>query len=79
MVVLAIRDVKSECFKAPHFSIAVGSAIREFGDACSNPDSFISKHKEDYQLYQVGTFDEVQGVLVPFNVPVLLCSATDFK
>jgi len=76
--VIAIRDVKSECFKAPHFSIAKGAAIRDFGDAVNDPKSFLAQHPEDYQLFLVATFDDRSGEVIPERIPSLLASASDF-
>jgi hypothetical protein len=77
--VYGIRDVKAGVFSYPHFEVTHGQAIRGFGDAVRNTKSPFNAHPEDYSLYHLGEFDEVQGTLVSLKVPVLLSSAVEHK
>ncbi|QXP08486.1 MAG: nonstructural protein [Arizlama microvirus] len=78
-VVIAVRDVKTENFRFPAFSVAVGAAIREFVDACGDDKSVMFRHPEDFQLYKLGTFDDRTGVITPCVVPEMLVAASDSK
>lgn len=87
MYLMAVRDVKSEAFIGFHVAAAKGAAIRQFGDAAVNPDSFISKHPADYQLYALAEVNDAiirddsgqtRPIVVPYTLPELLASASDF-
>lgn len=53
--------------------------IRSFGDSVLKGDTPISAHPEDYCLLKVGQFDSEFGLLIPYDAPVVLCHASDFK
>lgn len=38
-----------------------GEAIRSFKDAVNDPQSPLYKHPTDYELYQIGTYNEETG------------------
>lgn len=87
MYLMAVRDVKSEAFIGFHVAAAKGAAIRQFGDAAVNPESFISKHPADYQLYALAEVNDAivrdadghtRPIVVPYALPELLSSASDF-
>lgn len=63
-VVLAVRDRAADVFGQPHFAVHVGSSIRGFGDEINRaaPDNAFNKHPEDFDLYELGTFDDATGV-----------------
>lgn len=75
--VLAIYDIKAKLFSQPMFPVAVGQVMREFGDMVNDGKSPYAKHPEDYQLFQIALFDDVEGVFEPmeFNAPKLVVSA----
>lgn len=53
-------------------------ARRSFGDAVNDPQTGVSRHPEDYQLYQVGVFDDNAGTFDKFVSPEFLANAVDF-
>lgn len=77
--IYSVYDQKSEIWSNPMFMRANGEAVRAFMDAVRNPDTMISKYPEDYTLFQIGTFDEVTGVLMPVDNPVNLGNGIAFK
>lgn len=63
MVIVAIRDRASDMFGNPIFVAARGQAIRNFQDevnrvAENNP---LNSHPEDFDLYELGSFDTSDG------------------
>lgn len=66
-VVVSVRDRAADTFGRPFFVPAIGSAIRAFTDEVNReaPDNPVYNHPEDYDLYEVGTFDDDSGDLVP--------------
>lgn len=76
--VFAVRDMKAEAFLQPFFSPTVGAAMRAFGDACEKPESPFHAHPVDYILYEIGSYEDSDG-LISSVVPVkMLACAGDF-
>ena len=66
--VFSVYDSKALGFHNPWYGEAVGAAVRAFADASNDAQCPYSKHPGDYQLYEIGSFDNVKGVftsLVP--------------
>lgn len=76
--VFAVYDSKALAYLQPFFSESVGSAVRAFGDAANESGSPLSKHPGDYQLYEIGTFDNLTGMLTAIVPMKLLGCALDF-
>lgn len=80
-IVCAIRDVKGDLFGQPFFSASVGMAIRGFSDECTRPDpegrNLLARHPGDFELYQLGTFDDQSGRFVLFDDKKQLVHGSD--
>lgn len=73
MVICAIRDVKSEVFAQPWFVQKPAAAVRSFIDLVNGgDDSMVSKHPEDFQLYELGIYNDSTGRITPHELPKLL-------
>lgn len=68
-IVVAVRDRAMDAFGQPFFVPSVGLAVRSFGDEINNPDGAMFKHPEDFDLYQIGEYEEETGRLVPLERP----------
>jgi len=78
MKVFSVRDMKSEAFLQPYFSPTPGAALRAFGDACAKSDSPFYVHPNDYVLFEIGCYDDSDG-LITAVVPVkMMACAADF-
>ena len=65
LIVCAVYDQKVGAF-APLMCVrSKAEAVRAFLDACGDPAVSISKHPADYQLYQVGSYEDQTGVIEP--------------
>lgn len=62
-VIAAIRDVKAGIFMQPFFVPAVGVAVRNVQDEVRRvaDDNMLNMHPEDFELWQLGTFDDETG------------------
>lgn len=74
-VICAIRDRAADAFGRPMFSAALGQAIRSFVDEVnrSDPNNQLAAHPDDFDLYQLGTFDDSTGMFdtgVPRQVAI---------
>lgn len=73
--IYCVYDQKAEMFLRPVFVRSSGQAIRNFMDAVNEPEHEFCRHKEDYVLYAVGTWDDEKGSIVGFDVPKVVASA----
>jgi len=76
--VFSVYDLKACMYLQPFFDGSSGSAIRAFGDAAQDGKCPIALHPSDYQLFELGTFDDNSGALTSILPMKLLCAASDF-
>lgn len=72
-IIISVKDTVAEMFNDPRVEINAASAIRAFTNSVKD-----SPHKDDFTLYQVGTFDTNNGN-VTFNEPLRLYTGHDIK
>jgi len=75
----AVYDVKTGAYMRPFFSPARGMAVREFGDIAIDKSHPIGKHPEDYSLFEIGSFDDQNGMLVCHTANERVAHAMDFQ
>lgn len=75
--VYVVRDVKST-FMTPTFDVNDNTAIRNFAHAVQTSGTVISSHKQDFELYKVGEYDNETGFVEKLDVRELLCEGSDF-
>lgn len=78
MKVFAVFDIKAKAYMQPFFGGNAGSAMRAFGDEVVKDGSPIGRHPEDYQLFELGLFNDNTGVLSGLPNAKVLCTALDF-
>lgn len=79
LIVCAVRDSAVDAFMRPFCVPTIGMAVRSFSDEAVNPESEIRKHASDYELFQLGVFDEETGKFDNLDAPRSLARAVDFK
>ena len=62
LFLICVRDRAINAFLKPFFLTHLGGAERAFADEVNNPQSELNKHPEDYDLFQLGTFDDGTGL-----------------
>lgn len=64
--IMAVRDRAADVFGVPHFQVSLGAAIRSFGDEINREaeNNAFYRHPEDFDLYELGTFDDQDGSFV---------------
>ena len=77
-IVCSVLDVKANAFATPFFVPNRSMAVRSFGDAVLDTNSMLAKHPEDYNLYQLGTYDDNSGKLESLPAPEFLAMALEF-
>lgn len=76
-LIFSVRDVAADVYASPFTSQNAQTAMRDFGHACRDQNSQLSKNPEDFQLFQLGSFDDDLGVIVAHE-PRLIANATQF-
>ena len=71
MVICSIRDSAADAYGRPFFLPSVGVAIRSFTDEVNRPseDNQIYQHPEDFDLFELGEFDDTSGRSTLLDVP----------
>lgn len=59
--VFSILDTKADVFHAPFYFGAVGLAVRAFKDLANDSNSTVSRHPDDFRLFEIGVFDDQSG------------------
>lgn len=77
LAVVAVRDSALDAFLRPFFVPALGMATRSFADEVNRREGDMAKHPDDYELYQLGWFDESSGVFQSLEKPNLLVRGKD--
>lgn len=74
--IFAIFDYCADVFCTPFVMDSANLAMRSFSDYCCILDTSISKHPEDYALFQLGKYNKKTGKLISFECPCLLLRAS---
>lgn len=61
--VFTVYDSKAEAYMQPFFSGTTGLAIRSFTEVCNNKEHAFNKYPDDYTLFEIGTFDDSNGII----------------
>ena len=79
-VIVAVKDTAARVFGTPFFVQATAQAVRSLRDEVNSKDSTsdINRHPDDFEIYEVGVFDEDTGVITPHE-PRLIARAKDLK
>lgn len=70
--ICVIKDIKLGLFETPFTCRHVGEAIRDFETVNKDPKNKYGLHPADYELWQIGTFNEETGEVT--NKPTHLFS-----
>lgn len=75
--IYSIRDLKADGYIRPTFFGNDAEVTRYFGDGVKNPKTGLAAHPEDYELFCIGSFDDVTGEIKGCS-PRYICRALDF-
>lgn len=79
LLIFSIYDSATEAYNAPFIQRARGEAIRTFKSMADNPESLISKRPDHFTLFLIGAWDDVRGVIEPFEAKESLGTALEWK
>ena len=75
--VCAVKDRAVDAYNRPLYVPTVGVAIRSFNDECNKKDSELHAHPEDYDLYELGQWDDQTAIYVALEQPRVIARAQD--
>jgi len=64
MQLYSIYDTASGVYQKPTFARSDGEIMREFQNICNDHKHPCGEHPEDYSLFRLGIFDDLNGLLV---------------
>lgn len=70
--IFSIFDVKANAYLPPFFLPEDAIAIRTFGDCVNDKTHAFGMHPEDYMLFYIGSFDNINSVIEPSPAPLLV-------
>lgn len=77
--VFSVRDQKASIFNAPFYAHTPGEAERNFTRLAKDSQSMINQFPEDYDLYELGTYDDQTGLVTSLDTPRHLVKAVQVK
>lgn len=75
----SILDVKMSQFNGVFHSQDAITATRILHTATRDSESQIHQFPEDFQLFEMGEFDDITGKLIPLDRPKLIVTAMSLK
>lgn len=79
MMIFTVYDSKTSAYMTPFFMQTKPAAIRALADAVNNPEHGFQKHSEDYSLFYLGEFDDVDASIASTTTPIHLCGLHELK
>lgn len=79
LTMYSLLDGKSKVYSKPFYANNDGEALRSFADAVNNKDLLCGKYPEDFSLFRVGVWDDVDGFVTSSDaVPFYIAKGIDF-
>jgi hypothetical protein len=80
-VICSVKDRAADAFGRPLFVPSVGLAIRSFSDEVNRQadDNQMYHHSDDFDLFELGTFDDCTGIIECHPQPKLLTLGKSVK
>lgn len=76
--IFAVKDTRAEAFMNPFFCRTAGEAERAFSDEANKKENPFNLHPTDYCLFELGSYDQISGVITPDQAPRVIGTADSF-
>lgn len=76
--IYGIYDRKAMFYKYPSFQRSETEARRSLDIGVNTVGTEINRFPTDFELCEVGTFDDEVGVITPHLKPIIVCSAAEY-
>lgn len=77
--IVAVKDMAMDAFMPLFVVPHLGLAVRGFRDECVKPGSNFAAHPGDFDLYELGEWDDASGKLVSHDTPKLVLRGSACK
>lgn len=74
-----IRDLKAETFMPPFYAANEAVATRRVMATCRDLDHEFSQHAEDFQLFELGSFNVESGMITVLEHPRHIASVASLR
>lgn len=74
-----IFDAVAESYSPPFLAKNKGTAGRMFADLVNGGDNDVSKHPQQFTLFELATWDDNKAIIEPHKTPISLGLAHEFK
>jgi hypothetical protein len=80
-IICTVKDRAADAYGRPMFVPSAGVAIRSFSDEINrnNADNQLFNHPDDFDLYELGEFDDNSGLFSLHEQPKLLSLGKQVK
>ncbi len=80
-VIVSVKDSAAEAFGRPMYLQSLGVAIRSFTDEVNreDKDNQLFNHPDDFDLYELGVFDDSLGRYELRDNPTVIVRGKDVK
>jgi len=75
----SIYDAKAKAYFPPFLLANQAMAVRVLSDCVNDVTHAFYRNPSDYSLFEVGTFDDAFGLIVPTGKPVFIGLAAQYK
>lgn len=75
--VFSVFDIKAKLYSPPWFMNQKGEAIRAFKSIADDKQTMVGRHPNDFELYHLGTWDDLDGYFTMADKPTFLVTAAD--
>lgn len=76
---LSIHDRALDAFQQPFAVRAIGEGIRAFQDAINAPNTPMNGHPDDYDLYEIGHYDDHDATVIQEGKPLQIAIGKQLK
>lgn len=77
--VFTVYDSKAHAFLLPFFATTADVAIRMFAQAVNEENSNFWRYPDDFTLFEIGSYDDLEAKLMPLETPHSLGLAIQYK
>lgn len=77
--VYSIYDCKTEAYLQPIYAQSKGAVIRSFSEAVNDPKTNFAKYPEDFTLFELGDWDDLNAEFILHKTPISIGKAIEFK
>lgn len=75
----AVRDVKARVYMTPFFQRSAVEAVRTFSGAVNDATTVLSKYSDDFELFELGSFEDDSAAFTLHNEPLFVVSAKSVR